>query len=183
MRAPLLIAATGLAAGLLVGFVLPASWVFVDGDRAHAGHEVEGEKYACPMFCVVMERKPAGGKCPVCGMELTVISGRQTLNSAERRMVGLEVLLFDRDGALEQRARLLEQAQGLERQRSRRSSPGPPTRCSSFTRAPSFAWGARSGPSDGAGPMSRSPSFSTSARPTAGPVPFAAPIRFFSQTC
>jgi len=89
MNTRLVIPLAGLAVGLLLGFVLPAHWLFVE---AHAMHEQsqKGESYACPMFCVVTKKMPADGKCSVCGMTLTVISDKSTLNAAERRMTGIE---------------------------------------------------------------------------------------------
>jgi Cu(I)/Ag(I) efflux system membrane fusion protein len=56
----------------------------------------EGVQYACPMFCTIMDHLPEGGKCPVCGMQMTVITGESTLTSAEQRMVGLEVGVVQR---------------------------------------------------------------------------------------
>lgn len=84
--------AAGLVAGLVLAFVLPSTWVFVK-DAAHAAMEdtPSGVKYACPMFCTIMDHMPENGKCPVCGMEMTVITGDSTLNASEQRMVGLEV--------------------------------------------------------------------------------------------
>ncbi len=86
------VAAAGLAAGLLFGFVLPSSWIFVaDAAMEHAGQKSSDTKYACPMFCTIMDEMPADGRCPVCGMDLTPVSGKSTLNPHERRMIGLEV--------------------------------------------------------------------------------------------
>jgi len=86
------VAAAGLVAGLLLGFVLPSSWIFVtDAKMEHAGHAAGDTKYACPMFCTIMDEMPADGRCPVCGMDLTPVSGKSTLNPQERKMIGLEV--------------------------------------------------------------------------------------------
>jgi len=89
-RKRLILAGVGLAAGLLLGFLVPGHWVFV---KAHQRHAMAGtdESYACPMFCVVLREMPEDRKCPVCGMTLTPISGKSVLNPDERRMVGLEV--------------------------------------------------------------------------------------------
>ncbi|MHC4955116.1 MAG: efflux RND transporter periplasmic adaptor subunit [Planctomycetota bacterium] len=85
-------AAAGLAVGLLLGFVLPSSWIFVkDAAIARAGHAPGDVQFACPMFCTIMDRLPEDGRCPVCGMDMTPVSGQNTLNAQERRMVGLEV--------------------------------------------------------------------------------------------
>jgi len=82
------IAAAGLAAGLIVAFLLPASWIFLD---AGAGDAEDGgtTQYACVMFCVVMDEMPPSGKCPVCGMELAEVSSESSLNPAEREMAGI----------------------------------------------------------------------------------------------
>jgi Cu(I)/Ag(I) efflux system membrane fusion protein len=90
-----IVAAIGLGLGLLVGFVLPSSWVFVDDMRGQE-QEAADALYACPMFCVIMEERPHDGKCPVCGMELGAVTGRSTLTLAERRMVGLEAAALHR---------------------------------------------------------------------------------------
>ncbi len=94
-----LIAAIGLSIGLLVGFVMPSSWVFVDDAKnatghdhtGHGPHEMDGTKYACPMFCTIMDHLPQDGRCPVCGMDMTPVSANSTLNEHERRMVGLQL--------------------------------------------------------------------------------------------
>jgi Cu(I)/Ag(I) efflux system membrane fusion protein len=85
-----LAAVAGLVLGAAVVLLLPSTWLFVEkappGTHAGSGHV----KYACPMFCVVMEDLPADGRCPVCGMDLAEISGESRLDPAERRMIGLE---------------------------------------------------------------------------------------------
>lgn len=87
-----IVGASGIAAGLLLGFLLPANWIFVeDPDAAHAGHAAGDAQYACPMFCVIMNQLPEDRRCPVCGMELTPVSSQSTLNRQEQRMIGLEV--------------------------------------------------------------------------------------------
>jgi multidrug efflux pump subunit AcrA (membrane-fusion protein) len=82
----------GLVLGAAIVAVLPSAWLFVQ-PGGHEGHDMGGQSaasYACPMFCVVMDHMPQGGKCPVCGMTMTLVSGESTLNRAEQRMVGLE---------------------------------------------------------------------------------------------
>ncbi|MHC4469886.1 MAG: efflux RND transporter periplasmic adaptor subunit [Planctomycetota bacterium] len=91
-REKLVAAAAGLALGIAVFLVLPSSWVFVAPEGgAHAARGGGAVKYACPMFCVVVEELPEHGRCPVCGMELTPISSESRLTRAEQRMIGLEV--------------------------------------------------------------------------------------------
>ena len=86
------LAAAGLVFGAVAAWLLPASWVFAPADRdADAGAEHEtGAQYACPMFCVVMDHVPTEGTCPVCGMEMTLVSSDATLDRHEQRMIGLE---------------------------------------------------------------------------------------------
>jgi len=81
-----------LLAGVLLAFLLPAPWVFVE-DSGHKDMPMDGGRaqYACPMFCTIMDHMPEDGRCPVCGMEMTVITGESTLGAAEQAMVGLEV--------------------------------------------------------------------------------------------
>lgn len=89
----LLVCALGVALGAVLIFVLPTSWLFVQPeamDHSAMGDTGNASAYACPMFCVVMDHMPEGGKCPVCGMTMTVISGESTLNREEQRMIGLE---------------------------------------------------------------------------------------------
>ena len=83
------LAAAGIALGLALGFALPRDWVFVDAVSAPGGAHAAGTQYACPMFCVVMDRMPEGGRCPVCGMELAAVAERAALGPAEQRMIGL----------------------------------------------------------------------------------------------
>lgn len=85
-------AIAGLLAGFVLVWLLPSSWIFVrpQGAEQASARGDDAAQYACPMFCVVMDRMPEGGKCPVCGMTMTVISGSSTLDRAEQHMVGLE---------------------------------------------------------------------------------------------
>lgn len=87
----LLVAALGLALGAGLVFVLPSGWILRSAPVInHADHSGEpAVQYACPMFCVIMDRVPLDGKCPVCGMSMTVVSADTTLNPEERRMIGL----------------------------------------------------------------------------------------------
>jgi len=88
--------------GLLIGAafvaILPSSWLFVQ-PAGHAGHDMGAQSaatYACPMFCVVMDHMPEGGKCPVCGMTMTIVSAESTLNRAEQKMTGLQADIAQR---------------------------------------------------------------------------------------
>jgi len=97
-RTRIALALGALVAGGLVALLLPRAWLFVpSGTMAHAGHDAAaGEQYACPMFCVMMESLPADRRCPVCGMEMTLVSAENRLNRAEREMVGLQVERLER---------------------------------------------------------------------------------------
>ncbi len=99
IRKQLLVGVIALTVGLGLGFALPSSWLFVQHDapsdapadphgHKHADDDVQ---YACPMFCVLMDTLPDDKKCPVCGMKMTKVSGRNTLTPQERRMAGVEV--------------------------------------------------------------------------------------------
>jgi len=90
-------AAAGLALGLAVFLLLPASWVFVTpAGVAGEGGGAGGAKYACPMFCVVVDALPENGRCPVCGMELTAISTESRIGEDAQRMIGLESSLVEK---------------------------------------------------------------------------------------
>jgi Cu(I)/Ag(I) efflux system membrane fusion protein len=90
-RGALVACALGVVLAFLVVFLLPSSWLFVQPDTMdHTAGETTAAQYACPMFCVVMDHMPEGGKCPVCGMTMTAVSGESTLNREEQRMVGLQ---------------------------------------------------------------------------------------------
>jgi Cu(I)/Ag(I) efflux system membrane fusion protein len=86
------IVVAGLVLGAVVALLLPSDWVFVAPSDGGAGDAADtgAAQYSCPMFCVVMDHMPEDGKCPVCGMDMTVVSGESTLDRAEQRMVGLE---------------------------------------------------------------------------------------------
>ncbi len=91
-RTVLIACVMGVVLGALVAAILPASWVFVEAEAMPGADAAGGESvvYACPMFCVIMDHMPEGGKCPVCGMTMTIVSGESTLNRLEQRMIGLE---------------------------------------------------------------------------------------------
>ena len=88
----LLVCGLGLTLGALSILVIPSSWLFIQPDEMdHSSMgESDGTVYACPMFCVIMDHLPEAGKCPVCGMTMTLVSGESTLNAAEQHMIGLE---------------------------------------------------------------------------------------------
>lgn len=83
--------AVGLVLGALVAALAPSSWLFVQGPPGAARGPATGgaAQYSCPMFCVVMDHMPEDGQCPVCGMDMTAVSGESSLDRAEQRMVGL----------------------------------------------------------------------------------------------
>lgn len=81
-------------AGVLIGFVL----VFLFWPSApHAAKGKKGDvRYACPMYCVVLDEMPESGLCPICDMELTVVTTESLLRPAERRMAGLQASVVKR---------------------------------------------------------------------------------------
>ena len=85
-----LIFAGALLAGILVAFILPGSLVFTSDEKTPSTASSDGAtKWACPMFCVVMDEKSSKG-CPVCGMELGPVAAGSRLSHDERAMIGLE---------------------------------------------------------------------------------------------
>ncbi len=78
--------------GVAIALALPAPWIFRDADHhSHQKATDSGTSWACPMFCVVMDKKPADERCPVCGMELGPVATGSRLSKNERVMIGLEV--------------------------------------------------------------------------------------------
>lgn len=75
--------------GLTAALTLPESWLFEKGGMAMNAAN-DGIRWACPMFCVVMEELPDDKKCPVCGMDLGPISSSNRLSLQEREMIGLQ---------------------------------------------------------------------------------------------
>ena len=84
-----------LVAGLSLAWVLPASWLFVPDESAAAGSN-DGTRYACPMFCVVLDELPEDPRCPVCRMELAPISDSATLDKHEQWISGLQGVALTR---------------------------------------------------------------------------------------
>jgi len=90
-------AATGLVIGMLMAFVAPAGWVFAERETTSTvSGGAADDAYACAMFCVVLKEMPDDKRCPVCGMELTPVSGETSLDPDQRRMIGLEVQALGR---------------------------------------------------------------------------------------
>ena len=83
--------AAGCLIGVLVGIFLPRSLLFSDED-IEAGHSHDdGQSWACPMLCVVLD---SPGNCPVCGMELEPFTASGTevvLNRHDQEMIGLSI--------------------------------------------------------------------------------------------
>ncbi|MEE8467662.1 MAG: efflux RND transporter periplasmic adaptor subunit, partial [Planctomycetota bacterium] len=91
-RLPLLLA---LLLGLGLAWVLPARWLFVPDELASA-KEADSTRYACPMFCVVLDELPEDPRCPVCRMQLAPISDTATLDRHEQWISGLQGVALTR---------------------------------------------------------------------------------------
>ena len=85
---PIAFGALIFVVGVGIAFLVPETWVFRSDHGTHE-HAEEGAGWACPMFCVVMDKKPADEKCPVCGMELGLVSSETALSKHEQAMIGL----------------------------------------------------------------------------------------------
>ncbi|MCA9322916.1 MAG: efflux RND transporter periplasmic adaptor subunit [Planctomycetes bacterium] len=78
-----------LGMAILAFFVLPDSWLYrapAKGENRHA-HDT---RFACPMFCVVMDVMPSDERCPVCGMKLDAVKVTSEIDQHERGMIGLQ---------------------------------------------------------------------------------------------
>ena len=85
--------AAGLMVGLLVGALLPGELLFrsVEEMHDHTSEDDDGQSWACPMLCVVLE---APGTCPVCGMDLEPFTASGTevvLSRHDQEMIGLSI--------------------------------------------------------------------------------------------
>lgn len=83
----------GCMIGLLVGALLPGRLLFRSPQEIHdhTHEESDGQSWACPMLCVVLE---ATGTCPVCGMELetfTASGSEVVLSRRDQEMIGLSI--------------------------------------------------------------------------------------------
>ena len=90
---PVLVWILGMVLGALTGAVLPRSLLFRTADELadHQHDEEDGESWACPMLCVVLD---SPGTCPVCGMNLEPFTSTGTevvLNRHDQEMIGLSV--------------------------------------------------------------------------------------------
>jgi len=83
-------AVAGIAIGVLMAYLAPTGWVFAEREGPAEPDGAADDSYACAMFCVVLEELPGDERCPVCGMELTPVSGETSLDQDQRRMIGLE---------------------------------------------------------------------------------------------
>ena len=88
MRIPGIISAvSGLLCGILAVALVPDAHLFVAHD-AH-GDDATGERWACPMMCVILGR---AGTCPVCGMTLEHMTAGE-LNREQQRRMGLRTVV------------------------------------------------------------------------------------------
>ncbi|MBD3278006.1 MAG: HlyD family efflux transporter periplasmic adaptor subunit, partial [Candidatus Aegiribacteria sp.] len=83
----------GCLIGVLAGALIPGNLLFRSGEELHdhAAEQSEGQNWACPMLCVVLD---SPGTCPVCGMELEPFQASGTevvLNRHDQEMIGLSI--------------------------------------------------------------------------------------------
>lgn len=84
------VVALGLAVGALAAVLMPAPWLFVEPGPPAPAATGSGTRYACPMFCAVLDEMPEDGRCPVCGMDLAPVAAGADLDAHEQWMIGLE---------------------------------------------------------------------------------------------
>ena len=93
---PLVALGLGLALGAGALLIVPAPWLFREPPTKHGAVTGDGRKYACPMFCTMLD---APGECPVCGMDMEPIvdEGNQIrLGRRERFMAGVRTAIVKR---------------------------------------------------------------------------------------
>lgn len=88
---------TGCLLGLLVGALLPGRLLFRSGDEIHdhTHEDRDGQSWACPMLCVVLD---SPGTCPVCGMDLEPFEASGTevvLSRHDQEMIGLSIAVAE----------------------------------------------------------------------------------------
>lgn len=81
-RTSLLVAAAGLAAGVLTVAFIPATTLFIAAADP-AGATATGERWACPMMDFIGNRP---GDCPVCGMKMTKVTAGELTREQQNRM-------------------------------------------------------------------------------------------------
>lgn len=82
---------------LLVLAVLLAALLFRGGPRETARSAEHGERYACPMFCVLLDEPPRDRRCPVCAMELEAVAQEFALTRGDRARLALEAVPLARE--------------------------------------------------------------------------------------
>ena len=90
-----LVAALGLACGMVAIFAVPSA-TFFNAAPAHDADHGSGERWACPMLDFV-GTKP--GKCPVCGMTLQRVTAGE-LSPAQAKRMGVQVTTVQAKPAL-----------------------------------------------------------------------------------
>ncbi|MBL8898853.1 MAG: efflux RND transporter periplasmic adaptor subunit [Planctomycetes bacterium] len=83
-----------LLGGLVSLLLLPARCVYVDAPRSDA--DPAGTRYACPMFCVLLEERPRDLRCPVCSMELEAVAPGLVLTRGDRERLGFDAVPLER---------------------------------------------------------------------------------------
>ncbi len=82
-----LLAALGLAGGIMAVLLIPAAVLFVPAAHVHDQGAEAGVRYACPMLDYVGDH---AGRCPICGMILQRVAAGD-FNREQIRRMGLEV--------------------------------------------------------------------------------------------
>ena len=85
--------AAGFMIGILAGALVPGSLLFLSDEEIHDHtHDgADGQSWACPMLCVVLD---SPGTCPVCGMDLEPFTASGTevvLSLHDQEMIGLSI--------------------------------------------------------------------------------------------
>jgi len=75
--------------GALAAQVLPAHWLLVPPPEPERVDGSSSVRYACPMFCAILDELPDNGDCPVCGMTLAPVGSSPELDRHEQWSTGL----------------------------------------------------------------------------------------------
>lgn len=93
-KRPLLAGLLGLVIGCISTFLVPDDWLFEPGEGSNVQARDPDARWACPMFCVVLDELPERPRCPVCGMVLERVRDDLRLDEHERFMAGVETAVL-----------------------------------------------------------------------------------------